>query len=450
MNALEVNMFSRLIKIILFLSICLSFFIAWLTPAFSIPDESAHYLRSFEVSRGHWINSRGNVGVTIPCNDYLEVAKQNEQVRVAFYQDSAEKMLPNARDCVTSSKNSAGSYSPVPYIAAAAGILFAEQLGYKVETRLKMGRIANALVTSIICIFSILAVKKNRLLIASFVFLPMSMWLRASLSADAMTITVSIAYLAYVLHLIENKYKINKNIIFILSALALLLGSVKPVYGILSLSSIILFERTGTWRMNLKNIGMLAVPGVLSLAIGAMWTIAADPGLIYINNYGGANPVQQWSFLCKDPAIIFHIVANTFKNNLTIFVAQALVPMLPLQWIPQHDQIAISSTLGIFLAFTMLTTPFSLSTWQRITLLGISAICLVLTLLPLYLTFTLVGYGEILGLQGRYFLPISFYMIVAGCIDRPQVIFANMNVRLVVAIIIPNLMVLVLLVKYLG
>ena len=132
-----------------FLAICLSCIIAWLTPPFSIPDENAHYLRSFEVSRGHWINNTGNVGIPMPCTDYLKVVKQNGRVKNAFYQDIAEKMQPNPKDCVVSSINTAGSYSPIPYLASAFGMRVAEKLGYEVETRLKVGRIANAIITSL-------------------------------------------------------------------------------------------------------------------------------------------------------------------------------------------------------------------------------------------------------------------------------------------------------------
>jgi uncharacterized membrane protein len=423
---------------IFFLATCLSCVIAWLTPPFSIPDEGAHYLRSFEVSRSHWVNRSGDVGIPMPCRDYLEVAKQEGRVRVAFYQDIAEKMQPNSAECLVSSVNSAGTYSPIPYIPAAFGIRIAEKFGYKVETRLKVGRIANAIVTSLICLLSTLAVQRYRLLLAAFVLLPMSMWLRASMSADALTIAISIGYMAYILHLVELKIPMTRRSIALLSLLAILLGSVKPVYGLLGFSSLILFKRSSEWRLNLVNMMALAVPGLAALIMGSMWVVAADPALVYINTFEGANPTLQWHYLWYDPINFAHIIENTFKNNFASFIIQALFPPQSITaWIPHYYQFSISSILCVFVLFTMVTTPTSLSAWQRIVLVGIVSTCLFAILVPLYLTYTPVGHNEIIGLQGRYFLPLSFYAAIAGCISKPWRLFADYSTRLVIAVVIP-------------
>lgn len=307
--------------------------IAWLTPSFSIPDESAHYLRSFEVSHGHWINSHGNIGISIPCSDYLNVVKQDGHVRVAFYQDSAEKMQPSPAECTVNTINTAGAYSPIPYIASAFGIRMAEKLGYDVNTRLRIGRLTNTIVTSLICFFAALAVQKYRLLIATFILLPTSIWLRASLSADALTITFCIGYLAYILHLIEKNIPIKQQIIISLTLLAIIFGSVKPIYGLLSFSSLILFKRIRQLHLDLGNLLVLALPGIAALIAGAIWALTADPKLIYINNFGGANPAMQWMYIWNNPIDFLYAVINTFRIN-HFFVAQALIP----QWIVQHEQ----------------------------------------------------------------------------------------------------------------
>lgn len=434
---------------IFLLATCLSCVIAWLTPPFSIPDEGAHYLRSFEVSRGHWVNRSGDVGIPMPCRDYLVVAKQ--YAPVAFYQGIAEKMQPNSAECLVSSINTAGTYSPIPYIAAAFGIRIAEKLGYRVETRLKVGRIANAIVTSLICLLSILAVQRYRLLLAAFVLLPMSMWLRSSMSADAMTLAISIGYLAYILHLVEQEVPITRRIIALLSLLAILLGSVKPVYGLLGFSSLILFKRSCEWRLNLVNMIALALPGLAALIIGTMWVVAADPALVYINTFQGANPTLQWHYLLNDPINCIHIIANTFKNNFFNFIGQATLPTLATwPWIPPHVRLSIGLILSVFVLFTMVTTPTCLGTWQRIVLLGIASTCLFAIFVPMYLTYTPVGHNEIIGLQGRYFLPLSFYAVIAGCISKPWRRFADDSTRLVIAVVIPMIISAILVIYYFG
>jgi uncharacterized membrane protein len=387
----------------------------------------------------------------MPCSDYLVVAKQEGHVRVAFYQNIAEKMQPNSAECLVSSVNTAGTYSPIPYIPAAFGIRIAEKFGYKVETRLKVGRIANAIVTSIICLLSTLAVQRYRLLLAAFVLLPMSMWLRASMSADALTIVISIGYLAYILHLVELKVPMTRRSILLLSLLAILLGSAKPIYGLLGFSSLILFKCSSEWRLNLVNMIALAAPGLAALIMGSMWVIAADPALVYINTFQGADPALQLHYLWNDPINFAHIIANTFKNNFFNFIVQATLPTLATwPWIPHPYQLSIGSLLCFFVLFTMMTTPTSLGVWQRIVLLGIASTCLLAILVPLYLTYTPVGHYEIIGLQGRYFLPLSLYAAIAVCISKPWRLFADDSTRLVIAVVIPLIISATLVIYYLG
>lgn len=434
-----------MVIIIFLIATCLSCVIAWVTPPFSIPDEAAHYLRSFEVGRGHLINFRGNVGVPIPCSDYLKIAKLNGRVNVAYYQAEAEEMKPNAEDCVVSSVNTAGSYSAFPYVAAAIGIRISEELGYGIETRLQTGRMFNAIFTSLICLLAVLAVKKYRLLIAIFALLPMSMWLRASLSADALTISISIGYLAYLLHLVENDKPINKQNICILTLLAIALGSVKPVYAILTFSALMLYKRP----IGLSALP-LALPGISAVFVVALWSLAADPSLIYINNFNGANPVAQLNFIMSDPLNFANTLINTFRINLTSFIGQAMVPMFPSPWVEPYKQFGISVFICVLIFFTMVTMSTSLTSSQRLVLLAVTSTCLILTVIPLYLTYTLVGHYEILGLQGRYFLPIAFYVVIAGSINKPLYIFASESIRFAVAVIIPLIISFALVIQFLG
>lgn len=97
----------------------------------------------------------------------------------------------------------------------------------------------------------------------------------------------------------------------------------------------------------------------------------------------------------------------------------------------------------------MMSIQISLGVWQRITLLGVALISILATLLPLYLTYTLVGHSEILGLQGRYFLPMIFYLIIAGCINKPLHFFSEESIQFIIAIIVPIAINITLFIKYL-
>lgn len=421
---------------IFLISVCLGTFVAWLTPPFAIPDEGAHYLRSYEVSRGHWVNLHGKVGVPIPCSEYLVIA--NQYVPVAFYEASAEKMQPNAKECLVNSKNTAGAYSPVPYIASAFGIGMAENFGYSIQTRLRVGRTANVFVTSLICLLSVLAVQRYRLLLTTLILLPMCIWLRASLSADAMTISITIFYLAYILRLHERKIKISQETVYFLIVLAILMGSMKPVYGLLSFASLILVDCSKPYRDKVLQVIVLAMPGIIAIIIGIIWAISADNSLVFINKFGGADPTLQLDIIANNPSGFVQTIINTFQHNYELFIVQALLPTLGnTRLVPEHYSLVISMILSGIIFFTMVTTPSTLLAWQRIVLFCIAFICLIVVLLPLYLTYTLVGFNEILGLQGRYFLPLIFFVVIGCSVSRPNILFAHEDICNFVAVIMP-------------
>lgn len=435
--------------VIFFVALVLGCTFAWITPPFSVPDEGAHYLRTFEVSRGHWVNTRGNIGVPIPCRDYLIIAKQYSPV--AFYQSAAEGMQPNASDCIVSSINTAGTYSPVPYMTAAVGMRIAEKMGTSVQTRLKFARIANAIATSLICFFAVLFVQRYRLLLASLVLLSMSMWLRSSLSADAVTIAMSITYLAYLLRIVERNDTIKLSNIAILGSFAIFLGSVKPVYGLLTFSSLLLFENIEESHSSLTKILILTIPGVAGLSTGLLWIWLADPALVYINNFGGADPAMQWQFIFSHPIEFFQIAFSTLYNNGDLFIAQAMVPTpSATPWLSDNASVKLGWLLISTVLFTMLTTRITLTLYQRIALIAVSLICILAVILPLYLTYTLVGHKQVIGLQGRYFLPIFFYAVVAGCANCKIMssLSINKSLQLFVVLIVPMIIGLSILVYY--
>ena len=422
--------------------------VSWLTPPFSMPDESAHYLRAYEIGHGHWVNSTAQIGIPILCSDYLDIAQENGKIRIAFYQQEAEKMDGGIGNCYVKSVNTAGIYSPLPYLGSAIGIILGESFGGSINGRLLIARLFNALLTTFLCFFAIFLVKKFRYLLAIFVFLPMSYWLRSSLSADAMTITVTLIYLAYILRSFENNQAISLLQIFGMVCIAVLLGSTKPVYGVLAFSSLILMRGFSNKRQFYCDFLLLSLPGFVGILSGIYWAAAADPSLIYINKFANADPLKQLHFLLGNPFSIFGIIYNSIVKDFSSLVSGGSVPNPPILNVSVFDQVFLSACFFCGTVFVAVTTQVSFGAWRRVTITLISAACVVGIILPLYFTYNAVGFDGVIGVQGRYFIPVAVVFFVGCALDNPSVVTANEFLRLAISVVAPVAINIGLVLKY--
>lgn len=414
--------------------------IALLAPPFSLPDEGAHFLRSTEISRLHLVNSTGNIGVDIPCNEYLTIAKK--YAPIAYFQAVESRHDFESENCKVKSVNSAGMYSPLPYVFSAIGIALAEQTGTKVENRLRIARLFNALASSVICLLALFWVRRWREILSIFALLPMSIWLRSSLSADSMTIAFSIAFLGYILYLIEEEVHIAAKQIYTLSLIAAMLGSMKLVTGVLCLSSILAYDKAQTSRKD--KMQLLILPGLFAIASGLFWAKLADPSLVYIGN--GANPVAQLSFIIGSPYQYLMVIKFTLWNTLESLLYTATIPGIaaPRQ-VPLNLGIAFTTILSILLAVLATSTANKLNTIHRTILLAVSCLIILASVTPLYLTYTPPGHSEILGLQGRYFLPAALCFVLAVSFSRPQYFYIKPELRTNIGMGIPAIINMVIL-----
>lgn len=380
-------------------------------PPFSAPDENAHYLRSLEVSKGQFYNTKSDTGVMMPCEEYLVIAEK--YAPLAFFQEKAQKDL-QVPDCSVSSTNSAGTYPPVPYIASATGINIGEIFDSTVETKMKIGRLFNAFFTTLICLISVLMVKKHRILLTALCSIPSCLWVRSSLSADAITISICVFFLAFVIKLKEQKTEPSNTDLFVIFLTALLLGASKPVYALFSLTALILISNDAPKEKRIY-VGLMTITiTFMALCLGFLLTYFANKDLIYINYINGADPKLQLQYIFNHPVEIFNVVSNTISSSSLAFVNHLIFPTVSYHdWIPYENSLFLSGVMLAVLFVCSATSPDKLYFIDRFILYSISYLILVAVILPLYITYTLVGFDQAIGVQGRYFIPIFFLLVLA-------------------------------------
>jgi len=241
--------------------------------------------------------------------------------------------------------------------------------------------------------------------------MPMSLFLFASISTDTLTISIAFLLTACLLRLgLDGSAPITRKDWFILALLSVLIALAKPTYlVILGLYFLIPRQKIGSWMRYFAGWAVLVIP---SLVLAGLWA-AATSGLI-TNRIEDAHivPGEQVMFILAHPIQ----VGQTFFH--TLFAQKiALVNMFIgiLGWLdtPLPKWIYLSFSLVLLLiAIFDHHRNFVVETYQKILfglvfLQGLTALYLVM-----YLFSTAVGGDTIIGVQGRYLIPLAPFALL--------------------------------------
>ena len=174
-----------------------------LMPPMQVPDEFAHLFRIYEVSRGACLADREVhvpvriAGLTAKYPGLLETHR-----RVSLAAIWKERREPNDESAQRNVGYQLGSvYNCVPYIPASIGLGLARAFHSSALIEMYAGRLANLIVYVFLSAWAIRLMPGYRLLLAALALMPMSLHQAASLSVDALAISISFVLCAYILKL---------------------------------------------------------------------------------------------------------------------------------------------------------------------------------------------------------------------------------------------------------
>jgi uncharacterized membrane protein len=174
-----------------------------LVPPMQVPDEFAHLFRIYEVSRGACLaDQEVHVPVRIAglTAKYPGLLERHRRVSLAgIWKGRAE---PNDESAQRNVGYQLGSlYNCVPYISASIGLAIARALHSSALIEMYAGRLANLIVYVFLSAWAIRLMPGYRLLLTALALMPMSLHQAASLSVDALAISISFVFCAYILKL---------------------------------------------------------------------------------------------------------------------------------------------------------------------------------------------------------------------------------------------------------
>ena len=211
---------------------------AWLTPPFQVPDEPQHFYRSYQLSLGEMRSSvrNGEAGTELPASlpelalRFLGSTAHHVNGRRLTRLPAADTFkqfqvpLEPERQVFVDFSGSA-QYAPLPYLPQALAMAALRPLGVGPLGLLYAGRMANALAALAVTAWALSLLRTGRLFALVIALLPMTQFVTASLSPDALTIACGLAVTALLLRFIEDgRWPLSRQLGFVAHGLMLSIG----------------------------------------------------------------------------------------------------------------------------------------------------------------------------------------------------------------------------------
>jgi uncharacterized membrane protein len=435
----------------------------YLTPPFQTPDEPAHFYRAYEISELNLSRMPDEVPVsvrTIAMAGERMKFKSWEKISRAEIRDLKKiKLEPEKRMYVESV-----NYT-LPYLPQALGIALARTVSDSPVDYLYWARLFN-LFTAIILIF--LAIRTTPLHKWVFFLLgvmPMTVSQMASVSYDAPTIGLSFLLFAKILDFgFGAREKIPKKGILLIFLLTVLLAFTKPPYFLIAVAFLLIpAARIGTLKkyaviftgLLLAGILISQFPGALSSIAQAVFVRKANAATLTPLSLQAAYAELQTGQFPEDTLETTGTVEmkTPDTNNQSTQPPDTLTPP-PLPPSPydasaqikfildnpfryagilvnsviRYAGLYMTSFVGLFgwndtglpdpmvsfylivillVAATDINKGVKMGWRQKAILISVFLVCLVIIETGLYLYSNLVGTNFIVGVQGRYFIPLA-------------------------------------------
>lgn len=405
-------------------------------PTFKNHDEYYHWLKAYEVSEGYLMtpNKDGVQGSLMPESVANVCPTDWTTMTYADVKEKLKHPLEKEKQAILNPETAA-VYSFAQYVPQAVGIFLSRLVTDNTYLITYAGRIMNMIVSILLLYFAIKIMPFGKKLLLIPAMIPIAVEGFTSLSPDAMTISMSFLYIAYILYLaFGNKEKIGIKEKIILLVMSVIIALCKIVYiPLVGLLLIIPKEKFKT-ETNKNKILNICIIAVISVVINLIWLGIASR---YLANFREGDSKVQVLLALKNPIQYIQTVLYTMNLNGSNYLMQLFGSDLGWGELVKLYAVVPYSILAIylFIAVTDEEIKNKFKTYQLvwIALVVLAVVALVFT--SLYVQWTTVGKESISGVQGRYFLPIlPLVMLLLGSMIKVQTSYKKENINKFVAI----------------
>jgi uncharacterized membrane protein len=417
--------------------------LAILIPPFDQLDEFDHFLRSFEVSEGMFVNqvTQHGLGNDIPVS-LVDTVHKTQFINGKGYQYGIAKeafnttLNPSNRIFI---RNYASSYPPTIYLPQAIGLWVGRILFHSPMMMMYFGRIFNLLayVTIVYFALKMVPVKKNLFYIMAL--LPMSINQAASLSGDSTIISSAFLFVAYILFLAYgNVEKMTRKHVLTTIGIGIFIGVSKIVYIPMVLLFFLIPLKKFRDKKDYVKEFLYVLAGFMIPYLIWNWLNLANLSIPDVRTHVGVMPKEQIMFIVTHPIQYIKILLDSFIN-LGESKFLGMLGNIIANYHYSTPDIVIYTFLFLIILFGLLNDEsdlkrFKLKKADRLIMLLIMLVVILLIYTALYVGYTAVGHSIVDGVQGRYFIPVAVLFFLG--VTNHQFIYKHKNLSFLLNTII--------------
>ena len=426
----NVRLYKASFVIIMFIGIIYTLIV----PQFSVPDEYTHYLTSYSQSSillgEKAFDEHGNVLLYEDSSNTLIRASHptvNEYVKEYDGLIGKEKFRIN-QPYISRAPLTLGSFGYFPQVL---GVSLGRILGLNGIQTGVFGRISALLLFAVLISYSLKIIPKFfEKVLFTISILPMTLQQVCSYNYDSVLFTACFFLFAYLLYLIYEKEKINKLDIALVTLSSIVIATIKFVYlPILGLGLLIPRE-----KFTLKNGKILVILMLVVLSLGSYLVVMKCNSLFWNVHESNTSSLINYntftiSQVIKHPIHEIVIIIATFQKFTADYISQMISG--PLGWLEMNVPALQLSGFLMMLFYSLFSVEKKSKMDRNVKVCSelFSMLMILIVILALQISWTPDNSLIVVGVQGRYFLPI-LPMILLAMKDLLTIKAQNTNIVL--------------------
>ncbi len=427
----------------LFVLIALFFGILYvfILPPFQSVDEGMHFFRTYQISEGQFVskNIDGKVGDVIPSSlskfyeMYVPFIK-NIDKKTGISDIKRNFQLPlNAENKDFTQFTNTSLYSPVCYISQLPGVIAGKLAGLSLAGIYYLGRLSNLIAYCLLVFWALKITPFFKCPMFLLALMPMSLSLAGAYTCDVAVLGLNFLWIAVILKMMTQPQKLDlkSKWIAITAVLGLLIALSKSYVLLLPLIFLLPPKLFKT-----KRDYFISVIGILSLALAGLifWSYCTK-GLSLDMNNSFANSAMQIEFIKSHPFDYLLVLVKTFF----VKTPRLLITMIgvlgwqdtKLDWITYIAYPAL-----MYFAVRADNFDFELEKWQKVLIWAVLIAGTIITYTSLYIMWSPVGNSVVLGLNGKYFIPLMLPLCLIFKKSIAQYDYDKVKFAIIIAVIL--------------
>lgn len=421
----------RMRQIYIWLISIYGFILVFLTPPLAAPDEHTHFLNAYCFSQFNFQTELDEsilqVGKYIPA--YIDIFAQKYRNNYAMNLEDGYSFLESYYDSWLPVKGTdrelvfwkSSTINPLAYIVSGLGMkiltVFCYICGKGFDTAYNLmlaGRLANLLFYVLIGYYAIEitpCLKRTMMLILG---MPMSLFLGASLSYDAILIPVTMLFFAEFMKLYIKMPDMSvdiKNIITVGFCVLFLVSIKKVCAPFICLLLFVPRTKFKSLKQYMLSVGIVTIIGIIALLPEIIIKFVTPLSIETIDS----NSLLQKEYLYHNLYLVPKIILNTFKDYGEFYFGGFVGKLGQLD--TNLPIVYIGMFWCILLIVAFIESSIVKIDWKvRIGSLGIVIFIIVVMFMKMYISWTpyvenLFG-TTVSGVQGRYFIPLFCFSFI--------------------------------------